>query len=153
MKANTGLWGLVLGAVCLFTACSDSQAVNAAPPALSPAPALTMKIKIGQDVFTAELQDSPSARALLERLPFTVTMHELNGNEKYHYLSAPLPAAARPVGRIQSGDLMLFGSDCLVLFYKNFKSAYSYTPLGRIPNPQRLAALANKQDVEVSFSR
>ncbi len=151
MKLHTALLGLAFAAVCLFAACENSQAVNTA--AQKPATAYTMKIQIGNDVFTAQLFDNPSARALLQRLPLTVTMQELNGNEKYHYLSSPLPAEARTPGHIHAGDLMLFGSDCLVLFYKNFKSSYSYTPLGRITNPQRLAALADKQDVKVSFSR
>ena len=34
---------------------------------------------------TASLRDNPTTRALLERLPMTVTMGELNGNEKYFF--------------------------------------------------------------------
>ncbi len=79
---------------------------------------------------TASLRDNPTTRALLERLPMTVTMCELNGNEKYVYMEESLPANARRPGQIPAGDLMLYGSDCLVLFYESFSSSYSYTTLG-----------------------
>ncbi|HBK88129.1 MAG TPA: hypothetical protein DDZ56_05735, partial [Cytophagales bacterium] len=41
----------------------------------------TMKITIGNTVFTATLVDNPTAAELKKRLPFTITMTELNGNE------------------------------------------------------------------------
>lgn len=144
------LLGLVFAAAFLFTACDDTQAVK--PAAQAPVKNMNIKIQIENDVFTAQLPDSPAARAFIKQLPLNITMQDLNGNEKYHYLSASLPTAARSAGHIQTGDLMLFGSDCLVLFYKDFKSSYSYTRLGRITNPQKLAALANKKSVKVSFS-
>ena len=65
-------------------------------------------------------------------------MTELNGNEKYFYLDDALPTdASRPDG-IRAGDLMLYGSECIVLFYESFSTAYSYTPIGRVQNPEGL---------------
>ena len=112
-------------------------------------PGLT--IEAGGQTFTAELLDSDTTRALLERLPLTVTMGELNGNEKYHYLPEPLPTHAERPGTIQAGDLMLYGGDCLGLFYEGFSSAYSYTRLGRIDDPAGLAAALGDGSVEVTF--
>jgi hypothetical protein len=38
------------------------------------------------------------------------------------------------------------------LFYDSFSTQYSYTPLGKIDEPNSLAELAGNGDVEVTFS-
>jgi hypothetical protein len=78
-------------------------------------------------------------------------MNELNGNEKYHYLSSSLPTAAYQPGTIHAGDLMLYGNNCVVLFYETFNTSYSYTRLGAIDNPSGLAAALGSGDVSVRF--
>lgn len=42
-------------------------------------------------------------------------MSELNGNEKYNYLSHSLPSNEEQIGITESGDIMLYGSSCIVL--------------------------------------
>lgn len=108
-------------------------------------------ISVGGRDFTAVLEDNTAARALAERLPLTVTMDELNGNEKYYDLPEGLPTDPERPGAIQAGDLMLYGSDCLVLFYESFASSYSYTRLGRITDPAELAEAVGSGNVEVTF--
>jgi hypothetical protein len=70
-------------------------------------------------------------------------MAELNGNEKYFRLSDDLPTNASKPGAIQARDLMIYGSNTLVLFYKSSPTQYEYTRLGRIVDtnglPRRLA--------------
>ena len=78
-------------------------------------------------------------------------MVELNGNEKYVDLSRSLPTAASNPGTIQNGDLMLYGSSTLVLFYKTFSTSYSYTKLGRIDDVTALAVTLGTSNVIVSF--
>jgi hypothetical protein len=70
----------------------------------------------------------------------TINMSDLNANEKYFDLPNSLPANASNTGTIQPGDLMLYGSNTLVLFYKSFSTSYNYTRLARIDNPSGLAA-------------
>ena len=78
-------------------------------------------------------------------------MNELNGNEKYHYLSSSLPTAAYQPGTIHAGDLMLYGNNCVVLFYETFNTSYSYTRIGAIDNPSGLASALGSGDVSVRF--
>ena len=78
-------------------------------------------------------------------------MVELNGNEKYVELSSSLPTDAANPGTIQNGDLMLYGSSTLVLFYKTFSTSYSYTRLGRIDDVTGLVAALGAGNISVTF--
>jgi hypothetical protein len=108
-----------------------------------------MRIKIGSRTFTAT--DNATATAFKGMLPMTIKMSELNGNEKYFDLSVNLPTNASNPGKIQSGDLMIYGSNTLVLFYKTFSTSYSYTRLGRINDTTGLAAAVGSGSVTVSY--
>ena len=110
-----------------------------------------INIIVGSTSFTATLADSETGEAFAALLPLTVTMNELNGNEKYHYLSSFLPTDAYQPGTIHSGDLMLYGNNCLVLFYETFNTSYSYTRLGTIDNPSGLASALGSGNVSVRF--
>jgi hypothetical protein len=112
-----------------------------------------INIIIGSKTFTATLADSETGEAFAALLPLTVTMNELNGNEKYHYLSASLPTAAYQPGTIHAGDLMLYGNNCVVLFYETFNTSYSYTRLGAIDDPSGLASALGSGDVSVRFEK
>lgn len=79
-----------------------------------------MRITIGSKNFKATLEDNPTVAKLKSLLPLTLKMTELNGNEKYHHLSTRLPTDAISPGSIENGDLMLYGDNSLVLFYKTF---------------------------------
>lgn len=110
-----------------------------------------MRLKIGNSTFSATLYDNAAAVAFKTLLPMSVTMVELNGNEKYIDLSGSLPANASNPGSIQVGDLMLYGASTLVLFYKTFSTSYSYTRLGRIDDVTGLAAALGSGNVTVTF--
>ena len=71
-------------------------------------------------------------------LPLEINMNDLHSNEKYYYLDEELPTNSYNPKKINKGDVMLFGSNCLVLFYKSFDTFYSYTKLGKIDNPSEL---------------
>ena len=110
-----------------------------------------LTVTVGNQNFTAQLYDNETVKALLEQLPLTIHMSELNNNEKYCYLGQDFPTDASQPDSIQNGDLMLYGSDCLVLFYQNFSTAYHYTPLGHITNPEGLADALGKGDITITF--
>jgi hypothetical protein len=110
-----------------------------------------MRIKIGSSAFTATLYDNPTSTAFKDLLPMTVKMSDLNGNEKYFDLPVNLPTNASNPGKIETGDLMLYGSNTLVLFYKTFSTSYSYTKLGRINDTKGLAAAVGSGSVMVTY--
>ena len=111
----------------------------------------TMNIKIGNRTFTVTLYDNPTTTAFKSLLPMTVQMVDLNSNEKYVDLPRTLPTNASNPGTIQNGDLMLYGSSTLVLFYKTFSTSYSYTKLGRIDDTTGLAAALGSGNVRVTY--
>lgn len=114
---------------------------------------ITIKIQIGSQDFTAELLDNASAQALRTLLPITMTMNDLNENEKYYTLPKRLPTNAQPVRTINTGDLMLYGSDCLVLFYKSFNTPYSYTRLGHVMDASGLVKALGSGNIQVTLSQ
>lgn len=110
-----------------------------------------MTVTVNGTSFSATLEDSATARQLGAQLPLALTMSELNGNEKYYYLDRSLPASSERVGVIQAGDIMLFGSDCLVLFYQSFSTGYSYTRIGRLDDPSGLVQAAGRGSATVTW--
>lgn len=112
---------------------------------------IPVTILAGGRQFEASLLNNASTQALIAQMPFTVTMSEMNGNEKYYYLPAALPTQAQSIGAIHTGDFMLFGSDCLVLFYEDFRTSYRYTRLGAVTNPEGLLEALGRGDVQVTF--
>jgi len=110
-----------------------------------------MRVIVGEQTFNATLVDNATAGAFKELLPLTLDMTELNGNEKYNYLSTSLPTAASNPGTIHAGDIMLYGSSCVVLFYETFNTSYSYTRIGAIDDPTGLAAALGTGNVTVRF--
>jgi len=73
---------------------------NGPEPAVSTLPTMNpkLRIRVGAATFTATLLDNPTAAAFVARLPLTLTMTELNGNEKYHDLPQSLPVNPFRIG-------------------------------------------------------
>lgn len=134
-------------------AAPDSAAPQTALPDPTPTQEMTaMQLLIGDTAFTVTLEANETAAALAQQLPLTLTMSELNGNEKYNYLPFSLPTDSRCPGRIEAGDVMLYGDSCLVVFYESFSTTYTYTPIGRITAPEGLAGAVGAGSVEMVFA-
>lgn len=110
-----------------------------------------INIVIGNTSFSTILEENATAKEWSYLLPLTLEMHELNGNEKYHFLSFSLPTNTYNPDTIHAGDLMLYGNSCLVLFYKTFRTDYSYTKIGHIDNSIDLAHAVGNGNVTIRF--
>ena len=135
----------------LFACCNKSSAITSSPDNVLNTDSMKLKIAIGANTFTATVYNNSTATAFKTRLPLVINMTELNGNEKYFDFPDNLPANASNPGTIQAGDLMLYGSNTLVLFYKSFLTSYNYTRLARIDNPSGLAAAVGSGNATVKF--
>jgi hypothetical protein len=108
-------------------------------------------VSVGGKSFTAKVEDSETGRAFVAKLPLTLSMTELNGNEKYCY-GVSLPTASRYYSTIEAGDLMLYGSNCVVLFY-GAAGGYSYTRIGRLTSTAGLASALGNGSASVTFDK
>lgn len=154
-----------LGCSLLWIALSAGQMAYAKDtPATAPTAASTnpspMKandtsawMTVGARRFSITLADTAAARAFAALLPLALDMEELNGNEKKKELPDALPTEVVRPGTIRTGDLLLWGSHTLVVFYQTFDSSYSYTRLGRVNDPTGLAQVLGRANVRVVFSK
>ena len=127
--------------------------MNDAPSASSNTEKSRMWMTVGEQRFAITLTDNAAARAFVTLLPLTLEMSDLNSNEKYASLPGALPCKASKPGTIHAGDLMLYGTDTLVVFYSTFKSTYAYTRLGRVDDTANLAQVLGRHAVKVTFSQ
>lgn len=115
--------------------------------------AMNIKISVGGKTFDAVLEDNAAAQEFYKMLPLEIKMNELNGNEKYFRLNKNLPSKDSRAGTIHAGDLMLWSSNTVVLFYKSFSSGYSYTRLGKIINFADLSDAVGNDNISAKFTR
>jgi len=110
-----------------------------------------VKITVGADSYIVTTYDNATARAFVSLLPLSIIMNEFNGNEKYFYLSNNLSGSPEKPSTIHAGDLMLYGQNCIVLFYETFNTSYSYTKIGYIENPTGLKTALGSNNPTVTF--
>ena len=110
----------------------EDNSINNAPTNNSSEVISSVKTIINGKEYILNLESNETSSSFVNMLPQKFNMEELNGNEKYIYLDKSLPSNSSNPGHIEKGDVMLYGSDCLVVFYKSFDTSYSYTKIGHI---------------------
>ena len=91
-------------------------------------------VNINGQKLEVDLENNSTVSALTKMLPLQLSMNDLNGNEKYVYLNESLPTNTYSPKHIEAGDVMLFGDNCLVIFYESFDTNYDYSKIGHIDN-------------------
>ena len=103
---------------------------------------------LNNEKLEIDLEENSTTSALVKLLPLDITMNDLNKNEKYAYLDESLPTNTYSPKHIEAGDVMLFGDNCLVIFYESFDTSYSYSKIGHINNLPEL----NSESVSAKLS-
>ena len=134
--------------IFLMTACNSIYGDSATMNTLNN----YVNLRINNKEYKLILYDNDTARDFLKMLPITITMNDLNSNEKYYNLSKSLTTKSERAGSIKRGDFMLYGNNCLVLFYESFSTSYSYTRIGYIENTDGLKDSLGRGSIEITFS-
>ena len=106
-----------------------------------------IKVIINGNEYEMILENNLSALDLLSISPLEMEMEDLNNNEKYYYLSYSLTESDSYYGNINAGDVMLYESNCIVIFYKDAEIDYGYIKLGHINGLEEL----NTDPISVTF--
>lgn len=113
---------------------------------------MKMIVQVGGSTFTAILEENEGVDALVEMLeqdPLTIQMRDYSGFEKVGPFGTDLPASNRQI-TVQSGDIVLYQGDQIVMFYGS--NSWSYTRLGHIDDLTGWEEALGSGDVTVTFS-
>ncbi len=114
---------------------------------------ISVTFTVGGKTFAAKFYDNKTARALLEKMPMTLPMKELNSNEKYHYFDTEFPTKETSPKKIQAGKIKLYGGDCLVAFYKTHTISYQYTSVGYVEDVPGFVKAVGDGNVMMTFQK
>ena len=109
------------------------------------------KLLINNKEYSITLEDNETVDALINNMPLNLSMSNLNGNEFYTYLDFTLPTNSYNPGKINKGDIYLYGNNCLVIFYESFNTSYSYTKIGKLDDIETLDNIKDKNNIVVSL--
>ena len=108
-------------------------------------------VKINNVDYLIEFKETETANQIKAKIPFTVKMTNLNGNEIYYRFGESFTTNQKSVDTMYLGDIYLYQSDCLVLFYKTFTTSYQYTEIGKLKNTTGLDSNIGSGNVEVQW--
>ena len=111
---------------------------------------MLIEVVIKNKVYEAKLEENSTAKAFVKMLPLTLNMDYME-HEKYCYMDRSLPTNKYSPNIIEKGDLMLYGDNCIVLFYKTFSTRYSYSKIGKIIDPTGLEDDVGEDSISVTF--
>ena len=111
-----GLSYVALGAnISTTVARSPGVQTNASPQAKA---ATTIRVRVGNEVLTARVIDSRTARDFVSLLPLTLTMHDLFGREKASPLPRTLASGGKQTHTVAAGDIVYWspGPDVAIIY-------------------------------------
>ena len=107
-----------------------------------------LEVVVGDRAFTATFADTQAAREFARLLPLTSTMNDSGGFEKVGALGRRLTAGDKQT-TTTAGDIVLYNSDQIVIFYGS--NSWAYTRLGKIDDLSGWAEALGSGGVRVTF--
>lgn len=93
-----------------------------------------LRVNIAGNIYTAVSESNKAAQNFLTHLPLDIEMNDLNSNEKRGYTYFKLATDARKLGKVEIGDILIYGDSYVIIATKTFKTNDKYTKLGHIQN-------------------
>lgn len=120
--------------ILLLAGCTNNSETNNDKSKESDIKMSNIKVTINNKTYNLDLENNNTVEEFINLLPQEYNMNDLNNNEKYVYIDKSLSTNSYNPKHIEKGDVMLFGNNCLVIFYESFDTSYSYTKIGHIDN-------------------
>lgn len=115
---------------------------------------MNITVTIGGTEYAAQLEDNAAAREVAALFPLKITMQEWAANKEYYTgLGKTIAGKAPAADKITAGDIMLYSSRSLVIFYDSSANTAGYVKLGHIPDSKNLKAALDKASGKVSFAQ
>lgn len=111
---------------------------------------IKINVLINNKLFIANLYYLDVSKELISLFPLKIRMDSLE-HEKFFNFDKLFTSNPKKVGTINKGDIMLFGSSCLVLFYESFSTNYSYTKIGEFVDKEGASKALNIKDIVISM--
>ena len=124
--------------ILLLAGCTNNSKTNNDKSKESDIKMSNIKVTINDKTYNLNLENNNTVEEFINLLPQEYNMNDLNGNEKYVNMDNTLSTNSYSPKHIEKGDVMLFGNNCLVIFYESFDTSYSYTKIGHIDNLDNL---------------
>lgn len=108
-----------------------------------------IKIKVGEHILTASLENHPASQDFIDMLPLQLTLEDYAGIEKVSQLPGRLNIEGRPAGHQAAiGDITYYAPwGNLAIFYKPFRYAEGLVKLGQIQGD--ISVLTASESVQV----
>lgn len=112
----------------------------------------TFELEVGGSVFSGHFASTEAADELASRLPLTLEMSELAGNEKYNFTGQDFPGDEETPSELHAGEIWIYSGDCIVLFYKDHANpGYSYKFAGSLDDASGLEEAVGTGSVEITL--
>lgn len=130
------------------------QEIETARPLISEEETMeTIYMHLNNTTLTIKLYKHESVDTFMQQLPMELEMNDLHGNEKYYYFNQTFPTQPKNITFIERGDIMLYGNNCLVLFYKDVDTSFAYTRMGYVEDKKTLQEIVSEGSMKIRFTK